>query len=88
MIDVAPVPDWHSDAACAGTDGDAFFPEQGGTVAAAKRVCAGCMVAEACLQYALDNQEKFGIWGGLTEDERRLYRGRQRRRQRHGAVAA
>ena len=49
----------------------AFFPEKGGSTREAKRVCATCEVREECLQYALANDERFGIWGGLSERERR-----------------
>lgn len=62
---------WQDRALCATTDTDAFFPEKGGSFRAAKRVCARCEVKAECLQYALDHDERFGIWGGLTEKERR-----------------
>jgi len=62
---------WRDEALCAQTDPELFFPEQGESVAAAKRVCAGCEVRAECLQYALDNRERFGVWGGLSERERR-----------------
>jgi WhiB family redox-sensing transcriptional regulator len=57
-------------ANCATSDPDAFFPEQGGDVYAPKRVCAACDVRAQCLQYALDHGERFGVWGGLTANER------------------
>jgi WhiB family redox-sensing transcriptional regulator len=56
---------------CAQTDPEAFFPEKGGSTREAKAVCRVCPVREACLNYALDRQERFGIWGGLSERERR-----------------
>jgi hypothetical protein len=56
---------------CAETDPEAFFPEKGGSVRAAKRVCRSCDVRRQCLEYALENDERFGIWGGLSERERR-----------------
>ena len=62
---------WQDSALCAKTDPEAFFPEKGGSYSAAKRVCAQCEVKAECLQYALDHDERFGIWGGLTEEERR-----------------
>ncbi len=79
--------DWRDDAACRDEDPELFFPigttgialEQ---VNAAKRVCARCAVQEDCLEFALASNQDAGIWGGLTEDERRtLKRSRQRRRR-------
>lgn len=64
--------DWTVDALCAQTDPDAFFPEKGGSTAAVKRICAGCGVRAQCLQFALDHEERFGVWGGLSERERRV----------------
>lgn len=63
--------DWYERAVCAQTDPDAFFPEKGGSTREAKRICLGCPVKKQCLQWALDNDERFGIWGGLSERERR-----------------
>ena len=62
---------WQERALCAQTDPEAFFPEKGGSPREAKRVCATCEVREECLEYALANDERFGIWGGLSERERR-----------------
>lgn len=62
---------WQEQALCAQTDPEAFFPEKGGSTREAKAVCDMCDVREQCLQYALDNDERFGIWGGLSERERR-----------------
>lgn len=62
---------WQDDALCAETDLEAFFPEKGGSTVEAKRICAGCDVAAQCLAYALAGQERFGIWGGLSERQRR-----------------
>lgn len=62
---------WQDDALCAQTDPEAFFPDKGGSTAAAKRVCGACPVRLACLDYALDTEQRFGIWGGLSERERR-----------------
>ena len=68
---------WQTDALCAQTDPEAFFPEKGGSTRDAKRICTGCVVRGQCLEYALENDERFGIWGGLSERERRkLRRGR------------
>jgi len=62
---------WQERALCAQTDPEAFFPEKGGSTREAKRICLGCEVKDACLDYALANDERFGIWGGLSERERR-----------------
>jgi hypothetical protein len=74
---------WMRDALCAQTDPEAFFPEKGGSTRDAKRICnggrgaVGCEVREQCLRYALDQDERFGIWGGLSSRERaRLRRAR------------
>ncbi len=64
-------PTWQEQALCSQTDPEAFFPEKGGTTADAKRICAGCDVSAECLEYALDHDEKFGVWGGTSERERR-----------------
>ena len=65
---------WQVDALCAQTDPEAFFPEKGGSTRDAKRICEGCDVRAQCLDYALQNDERFGIWGGLSERERRKLR--------------
>ncbi|WP_448073173.1 WhiB family transcriptional regulator [Georgenia yuyongxinii] len=62
---------WQDRALCAQTDPEAFFPEKGGSTREAKRVCTSCEVRAECLDYALANDERFGIWGGLSERERR-----------------
>ena len=58
-------------ALCAQSDPEAFFPEKGGTTKAAKKVCGKCDHQVACLEYALTNDERFGVWGGKSERERR-----------------
>lgn len=66
------LPDWHKDAVCASTDPGAYFPDKGESTMAAKRVCwASCLVREECLEFALKNGERYGVWGGLSERERR-----------------
>ena len=65
---------WRLEALCAETDPEAFFPEKGGSTREAKRVCVGCDVRAECLEFALANDERFGIWGGLSERERRRLR--------------
>jgi WhiB family transcriptional regulator, redox-sensing transcriptional regulator len=62
---------WQEQALCAETDPEAFFPEKGGSTREAKRICSRCEVKTECLEYALGHDERFGIWGGLSERERR-----------------
>ena len=77
---------WQDYANCLGVDPDLFFPERGASTREAKEVCRGCVVREDCLEYALQNGEKFGIWGGMSERERRRIR-RQRALARATAAA-
>lgn len=69
-----PDESWQNQANCLGVDPDLFFPERGASTKEAKAVCHACVVREDCLEYALENSEKFGIWGGLSERERRRLR--------------
>ena len=62
---------WRERAACRGTDLDVFYPGRGESAAPARQVCARCPVRQPCLEYALSNRITHGIWGGLTERERR-----------------
>jgi WhiB family redox-sensing transcriptional regulator len=78
---------WQDFANCLGVDPDLFFPERGASTREAKEVCQGCVVREDCLEYALQNGEKFGIWGGMSERERRRIR-RQRALARAAAAQA
>ena len=78
---------WQENANCLGVDPDLFFPERGASTREAKSVCRGCEVREDCLEYALAHGEKFGIWGGLSERERRRVR-RQRALERRNAATA
>ncbi len=71
-------PDWMADAACRGMDPELFFPARGYTGHPAKAVCSTCPVIRDCLAYALRNGEKFGVWAGLSEQERRDLRRRRR----------
>ena len=83
---------WDEEAACRSTDPDVFFPRddvqgRGYDVRAAKRVCVGCPVRTQCLEFALAARLEYGVWGGLTETERRsLRRSRQRKARRLAAA--
>jgi WhiB family redox-sensing transcriptional regulator len=71
LFDATEEQEWQERALCAQTDPEAFFPEKGGSTREAKRICLGCDVKDDCLEYALAHDERFGIWGGLSERERR-----------------
>ena len=71
-------PEWMGGALCAQTDPEAFFPEKGASTKAAKRICGSCPVRDECLEYAIENEVRFGVWGGLSDRERRRV-ARQRR---------
>lgn len=73
-------PTWISGALCAQTALDVFFPEQGETAEQAKRICSACPYTDPCLQYALDHDEQFGVWGGLDQGELRRLRRAARKR--------
>lgn len=67
---------WVEQAACLGVDPDLFFPERGDQLSGSKarEVCERCAVQRDCRDYALQVGEPFGIWGGLSEPERRCVR--------------
>lgn len=69
-----PEREWEEHAMCSQTDPEAFFPEKGGSARDAKFLCAQCTVAAECLDYAIANEERFGVWGGMGERERRKLR--------------
>jgi len=64
-------PEFFAAGLCAQTDPEAFFPEKGGTTQPAKRICNRCEVRQECLAWALDTGQLAGVWGGLSERERR-----------------
>lgn len=76
-------PRWRDEAACLGLEQELFFPvnNEGHQVLSAKAACAGCPVQQPCLDWALRNGADFGIWGGLTPQERRDVSIRRRRRR-------
>lgn len=76
--------DWADRGACLGEPPALFFPGQGEDASIAKGICARCPVREECLDYAMRHTERFGIWGGLSERERRRIRS-QRARDRGAA---
>jgi len=69
---------WKSEGVCAQTDPDAYFPEPGGSSRDAKQTCMVCEVRPQCLQYAIDTEQYWGVWGGVTQNElRRMIRARR-----------
>jgi len=82
---------WRELAACRGPDLGLFFPGRGESAGPARQVCAQCPVRQPCLDYAISNRIAYGIWGGLTERERRALRSgwvRTSRRERDRAILA
>ncbi|MFT0762436.1 WhiB family transcriptional regulator [Scrofimicrobium sp. R131] len=76
--------DWQYDGVCRDLDTEMFFHPEGERgaarrrrAAAAKAICATCPVLEQCREHALSAREPYGIWGGMTEEERRIYLGRR-----------
>jgi len=65
---------WQDEANCRGANADLFFPERGASTRSAKAICRECEVRAACLEFAIVTGEKFGIWGGMSERERRRVR--------------
>lgn len=65
-----PAYSWQVDASCRGVDAELFFPATEDEAASAKAICDTCPVRLACLAFAIERNERFGVWGGLTEKER------------------
>lgn len=65
------MPDWTAWALCTQADPEAFFPEQGVSSRAARKVCRNCPVQAECLAYSLIAPERFGVWGGLSAQARK-----------------
>ena len=78
---------WREYANCLGANEDLFFPDRGASTRAAKQICAECQVRVDCLEYAVTQGEKFGIWGGLSERERRKIRKRRAMEAQKRAVS-
>ena len=74
--------EWHAEAACKGADTNLFFPGQGESLEPALLYCRMCPVASECLEEAFRNGERHGVYGGMSERDRRL----ERRRRRKGKV--
>ena len=91
---VEPENDWRTDAACRGMDPELFFSpesfeskqEKDDREVVAKAACARCTVRTECLEYAIEAGERYGIWGGMTEQERRAYVRRRSAQIRAGRV--
>lgn len=82
--------DWRDQAACRAEDPALFFPRgEGGTslltIEQAKAVCRRCPSVELCLQWALETREEYGVWGGLSEADRRAILRRRGRGTGRGA---
>lgn len=73
--------DWHRRAACRGVDPEVFFPASDAEAAHAKAICRECVVLDACLTSALRGGERFGVWGGTSEEERKAMRYRSTREE-------
>jgi WhiB family redox-sensing transcriptional regulator len=91
LPDVGPIGDWADQAACRDADLGTFFPPVGDrrTYLTAVAICQECPVRQPCLDYAVKNRIRFGVWGGLNEDRRRRLVGNAPRRRwpmpAHGA---
>ena len=86
MLAATASPEWQRDAECARYAGVVdFFPSRGESAADAKAVCVACPVREECLDFALRMRISHGVWGGMSERERRQVR---RRRLRRGQFAS
>lgn len=83
-LHLAPPPDWMQQAKCKGMVTDGFFPDRGQHEAfkQAKAICYTCPVRAECLTYAMQNGEKYGVWGGYSERERRAMRKRFNQRMK------
>ena len=74
--------DWMFKAACGDLDPNFFFPDNDEEIEAAKEFCRTCVVQFDCLEYALQHQEKYGVWGGHTAEERRRVNKNRRQQTR------
>lgn len=87
MIDQRePDPDWRERGLCSQVDPELWFPQKGGSGTEAKKICARCEVRSVCLAWAIESDQQFGIWGGVSERELKRLK-RQRRAALAGADA-
>ena len=100
MADISRLPgpnadiwDWQLQGACRGEDPDTFFHPEGergpareARERAAKAICAACPVLAQCAAHALAVREPYGVWGGMSEDDREAIYQQQRRRRLATAV--
>ena len=76
LYDASATSTWKEAAACRGSAAEVFYPETEAEAKVAKAICASCVVRSTCLQVALRNRERHGVWGGMTERERASLRRR------------
>ena len=75
----SPEPTWREDAACRHVPVEIFFPAVEHEAEEAKAVCSRCVVQRPCLEFSFEANERFGVWGGLTSQERRTLAARRRK---------
>lgn len=71
------IPSWFVDAKCLDADPESFFPDKGGSAGPAIAVCERCPIRQRCLDWAVENRQDKGIWGGMSEKQRFRYRKRR-----------
>lgn len=76
--DLLDRPPWMKDARCREHPEVDYFPARGQTLDPARAVCRGCLVRDECAAFAIDNREQHGVWGGMSERERRAVRSGRR----------
>lgn len=85
IMPLTTIPRWEKKAACSEADPELFFPEsyppavRMGMEEQAKRICAQCPVKDECLELSIRNEEQWGVWGGMTSEQRRMLIRRKRR---------
>ena len=82
LADILEIPKFYKNANCVGENQDLFFPERGGSTVKAKAICKECKVREECLEFAVERKERFGIWGGKSERERRAIPRERRQKEK------
>jgi|APSaa5957512535_1039671.scaffolds.fasta_scaffold02949_14 WhiB family transcriptional regulator, redox-sensing transcriptional regulator len=84
FVEVGMDMEWRRRASCRGLETNVFFPGRGESLSALKSYCKFCPVVKPCLEYSFRSMEKFGIWGGTSERERRKVRSFMRRNRESG----